>query len=152
MIVVSLTRSKLSYDMRNLIISIPLILFLLGGCTKGNNDSFDNQQQEGTVEDVSYFVKYAANGIPVRYDASYINPEGETVRLTNIAGENFERTIGPVPKGFKARFSIKAYGTTTSGAQIALRIEVKKGSDPFVVKAESSGTILYGATAEYTVE
>ena len=137
--------------MRNWLISIFLFL-VIGGCSKSNDVSPDNQQQENAVEDASYFVKYACDGLNnLRYDASYIDTEGQSVVLRNISGDNFERTVGPVKKGFKANFSIKNE-TTASGAQIAIRIEVKKGSDPFVVRSEAVGYIRNGTSVEYSIE
>lgn len=86
-----------------------------------------------------YFVKYCSNGLSGRYDAQYTDENGESVYLRNIAGNEFERTIGPVKKGFKCSFSI-----TQNYSQTTVRIEIKKDNEPFVVKGESTfGSVTY---------
>lgn len=110
----------------------------------------DNENTENTEE--VYYVKYASNGLQGTYNASYTTEKGTSVGLTNIKGEDFERTIGPVSKGFVASFHIMS---TLNYTTIAVRIEVKKGNDPFIVKKEavhtSSGSAAYCGVS-YTIE
>lgn len=111
-------------------------------CTKGSNEGNGNAENGDTITEDVYFVKYASDGLSGRYDASYTDENGRQVSLQSIAGETFERTVGPVKKGFKATFSI-----TRDYTQAAVRIETKKNDEPFLVKKEST----YGSVS-YTIE
>lgn len=120
-------------------------LMVLSSCTKGTQP--EEGEPEATAE-VEYFVKYVSNGLSRRYNVNYTDANGANVSLRDIAGENFERTVGPVSKGFKAFFSIQG-----DYLNPAVRIEVKKGNNPFVVKAESASySSSVGASVSYTIE
>ena len=115
--------------------------FLLAcSCTKGRQSG----DEQGA--DIEYYVKYASNGLAGRYDASYQDVD-KVVSLRSIAGENFERIVGPVPKGFRAFLTIKGDYLSPS-----VRIEVKKGDNPFVVKAEAVGMTSFGGSVNYVIE
>lgn len=121
---------------------IALSSFLFVSCTKGNESDNNSIEQKAETEDV-YFVKYASNGLSGRYNATYTKEDGKSTSLQSIAGSDFERTVGPVEKGFKASFTI----TLNTGGYGAVRIEVKKNDEPFLVKKEST----YGGVS-YTIE
>ena len=131
-----------------LIITLVLTAFMLASCTPSSKDGDDVIE---TVDEV-YYVKYASNGLEGTYSASYTTEDGNTIRLSNLKGQDFERTIGPVTKGFKASYSIMS---TLNYTTVAVRIEVKKGNGPFVVKKEdvktSSGYACSCGTS-YTIE
>ena len=111
-------------------------LVLLSGCSKG-------AQQE-----VEYYVKYASNGLRGNYYVGYADTDGEMVYLRNVSGTDFERTVGPVSKGFEASFAIRGDNTLPS-----VRIEVREGSGPFVVKAEAvAHSATSGASVKYTIK
>ena len=109
------------------------LLIMVISCTPTNPS---NTEPKETAEDV-YYVKYASNGLEGTYSASYTDENGKTVNLSNIKGADFERTIGPVSKGFEARYQVMS---TLNYTTVAVRIEVKKGDDPFVVKKEAVNT------------
>lgn len=129
---------------------IILAFFLIAACSGKpslNQEGEPLEQGSNAPEsEVDYFVKYVSNGLTRRYDASYADVNG-MVNLSNIAGETFERTVGPVKQGFVAKFSIKG-----DYMDPAIRIEVKKGDEPFVVKVENVGSSVIGAYASYTIE
>jgi hypothetical protein len=107
---------------------------LFGGCTPS--------------AEAEYYVKYASNGLNGKYYVSYADADGTMVYLSNISGTDFERTVGPVSKGFEASFAIRGDNTLPS-----VRIEVKEGSGPFVVKAEAvAHSAVSGASVKYTIK
>ena len=109
---------------------------LLISCGKIPSSNGEQNQEETKAV---YFVKYCSEGLSGRYDAQYRDESGKTVGLQNIAGSEFERTIGPVEKGFECFFSI-----TLPYSQASVRIEVKKNDEPFLVKKESTfGRVTY---------
>ena len=130
---------------RFILLAATMVSFLLiHSCSKGSQPEESGQ---GThVENVDYFVKYVSNGLRNRYDASY-QDVGKMVSLRDIAGESFERIVGPVSKGFRASFTIQSNYVSPS-----VRIEIKRGDDPFVVKAETVGTPAAGASVSYVIE
>ena len=91
------------------------------------------------VNDASYYIKYASDGFASynKYVVSYTDETGETVRLSDFRGDDFERTVGPVSKGFKAEYSITCTSSQYTNIAIGLRIEVKKDDGPFVVKKDA---------------
>ena len=123
------------------------ILIALSSCTKST-----------PTGDEAYYVKYASDGFQsnyYKYVVTYTDENGETVRLSDFKGDDFERTIGPVSKGFKAEYSIKCTSQQYVNHAIGLRIEVKNGNDPFVVKKDAvKESIGFDCTAtlSYTVE
>ena len=126
-----------------------LAVLSLASCTP--SPAASNEGNTDVAEDV-YFVKYASNGLQGSYNVSYTAEDGKSVGLSNIKGEDFERTIGPVSKGFKASYSVM---TSLNYTTVATRIEVKKGSEPFVVKQESVRTFSGSAGScgvSYTIE
>ena len=125
-----------------------LSVILIASCTPA---PVNNEENNDVAEDV-YYVKYASNGLEGTYSVNYTAEDGKSVGLSNIKGADFERTIGPVSKGFKARYSVQS---TLNYTTVAVRIEVKKGNEPFVVKKEgvrtSSGSAC-SCSVEYTIE
>ena len=111
-------------------------LVLLGGCTPS------------AQPEVEYYVKYASNGLRGNYYVGYADADGKVVYLRNISATDFERIVGPVPKGFEASFAIRGDNTLPS-----VRIEVKEGSGPFVVKVEAvAHSATSGASVKYTIK
>lgn len=112
---------------------IPCIMAMLISCVPSLTINDDTSE---TQEDV-YYVKYASNGLEGTYSVNYTSEDGKSVSLDNIKGADFERTIGPVSKGFKAEYSVRS---TLNYTTVATRIEVKKGNEPFIVKKEAVNT------------
>ena len=132
-----------------LLFSLGLAIFVSYSCTP--ESSMDNNTED--VEEI-YYVKYASDELSTSnyYNITYSTEDGSSFRLSSIKGGDFERTIGPVSEGFNAEFKVEcsaSYPTT-----IAIRIEVKKGESPFVVKKESirAGTGSVSAVVSYTIE
>lgn len=129
-------------------INILLSFFILSlsSCTKPENNT--------DIQEVEYYVKYASEGLNgngiYAYEASYTDETGKQRTLSNQSADCFERTIGPVKYGFEARFSISVKNTNDTRGRAA-RIEVKKGENPFVVKAERS-TERGGVGVTYTID
>lgn len=104
------------------------------GCGKSGLDA------NGCRDDVKseYYIRYCAEralGV-----VSYSNTTGTTTLNTGQSTiSKFERTVGPVSKGFSASFSIDT-GTETV---MPLRIECRKDDGPFVVKVESNNRASY---------
>lgn len=97
------------------------------------------EPEDTPAAESEYFVKYRSDGLSGRYNAQYRDEKGKTISLNNIAGSEFERTIGPVKKGFECSFAI-----TMDYSQATVRIEVKKDNEPFLVKKESTfGSVTY---------
>lgn len=107
-----------------------------------------NEPVQGDNTLIEYYVKYASNG--GGRTLSYTDENGKTVTLENIGGDSFERTVGPVSAGFSASFYVMPKLSTT---YVNARIEVKKGDNPFVVKAEYSSSVPgESATVSYTIK
>lgn len=120
--------------MRQFTIILFGILFSFLSCNKISTIQDELRHETESI----YFVKYCSQGASGRYDATYKNENEEYIKLINISGNEFERTIGPVSKGFVCSFSIRMdYGQPT------VRIEIKKDSDPFVVKKEGINSVSY---------
>ena len=115
-----------------LLIVIPLCFT---ACSKS---PADNETPEKSRES-EYYVEYVSEGLGgngiYQYNVTCTDEKGEQKSFSNMTADNFERTIGPVSEGFKARFRIWVNNTNDSRARAA-RIEVKKDDNPFVVKAE----------------
>lgn len=130
---------------------------VLASCTPESPLTNNTEETNGTDSSVSedvYYVKYASDGLSrsYYYDVSYTTEEGNSIHLPDIPGGDFERTIGPVSKGFKSKFTIScnsSYPTT-----IAVRVEVKKNDNPFTVKKEtvSAGGGYVISSVSYTIE
>ena len=88
------------------------ILFFATSCAKESPD----------VNDASYYVKYASDGFESynKYVVTYTDENGETVRLSDFRGDDFERTVGPVSKGFKAEYSITCTSSQYTNIAVAL--------------------------------
>ncbi len=114
-----------------------------------------SKSPEGTGSQSEYYVKYASDGLDGRgiyaYNVSYTDENGKTNSFSNMTSDSFERIIGPVSPGFKASFRIWVANTNDTKTRSA-RIEVKKGNDPFTVKAEKTGKGSGGVSITYTVE
>ena len=127
---------------------ILFIAFLITSCTKPSeyNSSVEPDGKDNVQEKVEYYVRYCFDSSTGRFDISYTDVDGKGIYLSNVvAGPNFERTVGPVEKGFTASLYVKS---TTGGDQFNGRIEIKKGEAPFVVKKE--GNTYY--TIKYTID
>lgn len=114
------------------------------------------QQKQELIEDTTtekeavYYVKYASDGIRGAYNVEYTLESGKKHALPNMDGDTFERTVGPVSKGFVANYSIAPHVSTCI---VNARIEVKKDDSPFVVKAETvSKTAGQPVKLSYTIE
>lgn len=122
--------------MRNLILflsSLGLLLLTASSCSKENTVDCNFPE----TPDAVYYIRYASNGLEGTYSANYTSEDGRTVTLSNIKGADFERTIGPVSKGYKASFGISS---TLNYTTVAVRIEVRKDNEPFMVKQEAVRT------------
>ena len=100
----------------------------------------ESANQPSSSEEEIFFVKYISDR-PIG-TASYTNEEGKTITIRNVTGSNgvFERTVGPVYKGFTCSFSMDR-GTGVN--DLPVRIEVKKNNQPFVIKVEGIGRVSY---------
>ena len=120
----------------------------IAACTK------DNTGGNSTANQTEYYVKYASDGLDgngiYQYNVSYTDEKGEQKSFSNMTADNFERIIGPVSVGFKASLHIWVNNSNDSRARAA-RIEVKKDSNPFVVKAENASERV-GVNVSYTIE
>lgn len=126
--------SNIKYnDMKRLLLLLIASLAIFG-CSK---DPIIPSDDKTEIEDI-YFVRYIGKSAP---QVTYTNEKGETVRLTNPSVEDyvFERTIGPVYKGFTCKFTM----STGTGTKLPMRIEVKHNDEPFVVKVEGENSITY---------
>ena len=127
---------------------ILFVMAILSLMTIVSCNTIKDNPEKPLAEDTRYYVKYVSDGLSRRYDVNYTGADGKNNYLANQAGETFERTIGPVSKGFKASFSIKG-----DYVEPTIRIEVKEGDYPFVVKAEATCiSHTMGASVSYTIE
>lgn len=124
-----------------------ILCAILTGCAKENKD---NEQ----IEETLYYVKYVSEGLDgngiYAYNVSYTDETGSSRSFSNMTSDTFERTIGPVKVGFKASLRISVSNTNDERARAA-RIEIKKGNEPFVVKAGNSSQRI-GVSVTYTIE
>ncbi|MDY3964216.1 MAG: hypothetical protein SOY98_07965 [Candidatus Cryptobacteroides sp.] len=133
----------------NIFCALGLVLLIVWSCSKEPSAAIDDNSE---TTDAIYYVRYAANGLEGTYSVNYTSEE-EKVSLPNIKGADFERTIGPVSRGFEASFGIQSNLNYTT---VAVRIEVRKGNtEPFIVKKEavktSSGSAC-SCSVSYTIE
>ena len=122
--------------MKRIILLIIAVLTVFG-CAK---ESMSPSTAENKNEDI-YFVRYAASSAGT--SVTYTKEDGNKITVTGASTDNgtFERTVGPVCKGFYCYFSITKNNSDFS--EIPLRIEVKRKGEPFVVKVEGKGSISY---------
>ena len=121
-------------------------------CTKDeeeNKDDVENMKSPETSapqEEVRYYVKYevrwSANQIVKRY-ITYSTEKGKETAEFYQKGLEWDGTYGPVKKGFVADISLDA----PMVSNIRIRIYVSRDKEPFVIKAETSGT-----SAKYTID
>ena len=134
---------------------IGLLLIVLPLCTIACSKTTTENEQEVNKPESEYYVKYASDGLNgngiYAYNVSYTDEKGEERSFSNMTADSFERTIGPVSKGFKASFRIWVANTNDTMTRAA-RIEVKKDNNPFVVKAEQSNRGYGGVSVSYTIE
>ena len=138
--------------MRNkciILCALELLLLSALSCSKDPSMIIDDNSE---TTDAVYYIRYAANGLEGTYSVNY-TAEDQKVSLPNIKGADFERTIGPVSKGFEASFGIQSSLNYTT---VAVRIEVKKGNtEPFIVKKEAvktSSGYACSCSVSYTIE
>ena len=119
------------------IIILLAALFLTMSCSK--DPQSDTPSDSGDkIEDI-YFVKYICD--KAYGTARYTNEEGKSVTSPSVYnGGSFERTIGPVAKGFKSSVTVDR---GTGVRDLAVRIEVKRNDEPFVVKVEGICSVSY---------
>lgn len=119
-------------DMKRTFLLI-LSLITVFACSKVSSSSTSD-----TNYDDVFFVRYVGKSAPM---VTYTNEEGKNISLTNPSTEDgvFDRTIGPVYKGFSCSFSMD----TGTGTKLPIRIEVKRNDEPFVVKVEGNNRISY---------
>ena len=117
-----------------LLFSFGLLMPIVSSCTKESH--MDDGNSIDTEDDV-YYIRYASNGLEGTYSVTYTSEDNQSVQLPNIKGADFERVIGPVSKGFKATYSVMS---TLQYTTVAVRIEVRKGNEPFLVKNEAVRT------------
>ena len=133
---------------------ISLLLFVLPLCIIACSKTPTENGQEVNQPESEYYVKYASDGLGgtgiYEYNVSYTDEKGEDRSFSNMTADSFERTIGPVSKGFKASFRIWVANTNDTRTRAA-RIEVKKDNNPFVVKAEQAKRG-GGVSVSYTIE
>ena len=134
---------------------IGLLLIVLPLCTIACSKSPISSESDTPEKPSEYYVKYASDGLNgngiYAYNVSYTDEKGEERSFSNMTADSFERTIGPVSKGFKASFRIWVANTNDTMTRAA-RIEVKKDNNPFVVKAEQSNRGYGGVSVSYTIE
>ena len=107
------------------------------GCSKDSQSGTPSDNGD-TIEDI-YFVKYVCD--KAYGTARYTNEEGKSVTSPSVYnGGSFERTIGPVAKGFKSSVTVDR---GTGVRDLAVRIEVKRNDEPFVVKVEGICSVSY---------
>lgn len=112
-------------------------LFFVISCSK-DPQSNTPSNNEDNIEDV-YFVKYVCDR--AYGTARYTNEEGKSVTSPTVySGGSFERTIGPVAKGFKSSVTVDR---GTGVRDLPVRIEVKRNNEPFVVKIEGICSVSY---------
>ena len=121
--------------------TILLILALIGvlACSKVSSSSTsDTNPTSATNSEDVFFVRYIGKSAPM---VTYTNEKGGKISLTNPSTEDgvFDRTIGPVYKGFSCTFSMD----TGTGTKLPVRIEVKRNDEPFVVKVEGNNRVSY---------
>lgn len=106
-----------------------IMSFLLLACDKGNNSETDRNE---------YYVRYISDrAVGMAY---YTDADGEIVTIRNVPQGYFERTVGPVYKGFVCSFTMDR---GTGICDLPVRIEVKENDAPFVVKAEGVYRVSY---------
>lgn len=115
---------------------------MLLSCSKDDdNDNVENN----SVEDTRYYVKYEVKITSLHtgvYRTFTFNTEsGEQVLKTTNSSKSttWEGTYGPVKKGFLTKFTCRIDGSEIDNTCQA-RIYVSREKEPFVIKAESSGT------------
>ena len=132
---------------------INFILIVLSFCVVAC--SKNSPEDDSSVKQSEYYVKYAAEGLGgsgiYEYNVRYTDEKGEVKSFSNMTSDSFERIIGPVSVGFEASFRIWVANTNDTRTRAA-RIEVKKDNNPFVVKAEKSGRGSGGVSVTYTIE
>ena len=121
------------------VIAITFSFFLLCACNKTNIENSGTTNDENTLKEDIYFIRYRSNHV-IGF-VSFSTPDGDT-SLTTSGMSNFERTIGPVQKGFKAY----CHSDSGAGGKSYLVLECKKNDQPFVVVDEGIDRL------EYTVE
>ena len=115
--------------------------FVFVSCSKDDNEDVVNNIEEDTRYYVKYEVKITSLHTGVYRTYTFNTENGEQVEKTKNSSRTtaWEGTYGPVKKGFLAKFTCKIDGSELDNTCQA-RIYVSREKEPFVVKAESSGT------------
>ena len=112
------------------IIILLIPLFFLISCNKLN--------REGNNDD-NYYVKYIAYENSSRIMLTDVTINTSDGIMSFPASSEFEKTIGPVKKGFKA--SITVNGKGYSGNPAYIEIHVRKNNEPFAIKVVEEGDV-----------
>ena len=102
-------------------------------------DSFTSADAEGLLRHRNSKINTDMGTKMLLYAACAITTGTTTLNTGQSPISKFERTVGPVSKGFSASFSID----TGTGTVMPLRIECRKDDGPFVVKVESNNRASY---------
>lgn len=109
---------------KTLLLILAVCSLALAGCKKAEDTP-------------NYYIQYhiySIYGHAMSLNATYTDETGNPKHVTsNNHSFNFEYVVGPVPYGFKA--SLNGVG--------GLRISVCRGSEPWMIKAEGTGSISY---------
>lgn len=109
-------------EIRRFVVAIVVVIIVLS-CAKPT----ESKQSSDSTSNDTYFVKYASDGVNTsyRYTISYTKEDGTKWIGNDISvGDHFERTIGPVPSGFEASYSISC--VREFNRPVNARIEVKR--------------------------
>mgnify|MGYP003466296915 FL=1 len=98
-----------------------------------------------TSEDVRYYVKYELEAYTYHKNVpkkiTFITDKGkETIELNDAKTHNWEGTYGPVSKGFEAQIIGELTRDYNYEREFHARIYVWREKEPFVIKAEGTGT------------
>lgn len=128
------------YNMKKLLFFCLISALALVSCSK------DEEVPEVPVEEpVRYYVKYEVTFNTQHINAprhiNFTNENGnQTIRLTNESKTViWDRTYGPVDKNFVASLDCNV-GTYQHSSNIYAKISMSREKEPFVLKAEGSGT------------
>ena len=115
--------------------------------------------EKSTTKD-EYYVKYQVESSTIYYGGKLnvqISNENGSLPLVINQKENWETTIGPVNKGFKASLKVTKQGWDGLSAEnhlkLYLRVQVSKNNGPFALKQNNgSDSPRAIAETEYVIE
>ena len=136
-------------NMKKLLFFGATLLLMFVSCSK------DDDVPEVPVEPVRYYVKYEVTFNTQHINAprhiNFTNENGsQTISLTNEAKTViWDRTYGPVDKNFVASLDCNVENYQYS-SNIHAKISISRDQEPFVLKAERSGT--RSVTLQYKID